>query len=361
MKKNILTLLMLAFLVFVLIGTVTVNANASEFELRFITRTNPYQTFRQRTFKDYVEKMSDGRIEVLFFPRTVVAPGGMLDSVELIRTGEFHMAGPNDSGIAGFYPEIQAVNIPFLISNWFVGAVFLDPDQSPYTERIARDIYERSNKEIRLLGTNINSMRNLFTSVPIRTPDDVANNSLKIRVQEIPVTIDMWEKLGASTIGTPAADRYMAVATGMIDALEGGISSVRSTGAMEILDHITLTNHQMSIDLLIINEDFYQSLPEDLQQVVRDGAQYAVWVSTATRAFTDVSSLEELQDTGEIRRIIGLTEEEIQQWREIAIPAVRGFLEEEISSEYIDFIIETAEQAQEKVNEKSRILLKAID
>ena len=299
------------------------------------------QQVRERVFKDYVESASGGRIQVNLLSRRAIVPGGQTDMVEMISSGALTMGNPGEGGLAIYVPNIEAVNLPFLVPSWQVGARLMAHD-SPFFRRIAADTYKNSRGRVRLLGAHVNSMRNLYTVQPVRTPRDLTRQRVTIRVQEVPLIIDMWNALGANAIGLPPADRYMALETNMIQALEGGIASVDSVGGFEILKSVTLTNHQFSAEYYMINERFFQSLPPDLKKIVLEGAQKAVWAASPNREYTDIRALENLKARG--INVISLTAAEHAQWQRPAVAAARTYLERRVEPDFLDFTIREVER-----------------
>lgn len=305
------------------------------------------QQIRDRTFKDYVESASGGRIAVNLLSRQAIVPGGDQDVVEMLQSGELTIGSPAETGMGILFPDIEAINLPFLIPNVQVGAALLAHD-SPYFRRLALEVYSGSGGRLRLIGAHVNSLRHLYTMQPIRTPNDLRRNNVTIRVQEVPLILDMWRALGASPIGLPPADRYMALETGMIQALEGGVASVEGVGGFEILRSITLTGHQFSADYMMINEAFFQSLPNDLKKIVLDGAQRAAWMASANREYYNIRALEQLRAQG--IGVISLTSAEHRQWEQLAVRAARGYLEERITRSFLDYTIRTVAGVRERMD-----------
>lgn len=338
-KKKIFAVIVFTLLALAVFG--------QEFTIDCILTDYEAQQVRVRTFKDYVESASNGRIQVNMLSRRAIIPGGDTDMVEMLRAGSLTMGAPSEGGMSIIFPNIEAVSLPFLVPSWQVGARLLSHD-SPFFKRIAGEVYQRSDKKIRLLGAHVNSLRNLYTVEPARTPQDLARNNVTIRVKEIPLVVDMWNNLGAKAIGLPPADRYMALETNMIQALEGSIASVEQIGSFEILKSVTLTGHQFSAEYMMMNEAFYQSLPYSMKTIVRDGAQKACWAASPNREYTDIRALEKLKEQG--INIITLTAEEHKQWQEPAVAAARKYLERSVDADFIDYTIREVERVVKELN-----------
>lgn len=340
-KKGTCVRMSTMFIVSLLVFLCTLPVVAQEFTIDTILTDSEAQQVRERVFKDYVESASGGRIKVNLLSRRAIVPGGDTDMVEMVNAGSLTMGTPSEGGMSIIFPDIQAVSLPFLVPSWQIGARLLSHD-SPFFKKVASEVYTGSGKKMRLIGAHTNSLRNLYTIKPIRTPDDLSSNKVTIRVKEIPLVVDMWNSLGAKAIGLPPADRYMALETGMIQALEGSIASVEQIGSFEILKSVTLTRHQFSGEYMLINEKFFQSLPADLKEIVLQGAQKGCWAASPNREYSDIKALSKLKDQG--TNIITLTASEHKQWQDVAVAAARKYLEKTVNPSFINYTIEEVEK-----------------
>lgn len=170
-----------------------------------------------------------------------------------------------------------------------------------------------------------------------------------MRTMTSPLHLALWEALGTSPIGLPAAERYTALQTGMIYATEGGLMSAWQAGLMEVQGYATLTNHALGTGFIAINEGFFQSLPSDLQEIVVDGAWVAAEYDNANIPKESERALELMREAGVT--VTELTPEESAQWREIALPIGYEFLTEEsgLDPDWVEYVIEAVEAAEARV------------
>ena len=105
---------------------------------------------------------------------------------------------------------------------------------------------------------------------PITTPEDA--KGIKIRVMENPVYIDTAMALGCSPITIPSA-RSTALQQKVIDGQEHSINVVKNMKFEEVQDYLSLTREAYSTISIIASEAFMDSLPADLQDVVKKGVE----------------------------------------------------------------------------------------
>lgn len=304
------------------------------FEVDIVLEEWGYRRVPEAIWADHVENASNGRIKVNRLSREAIAPSAS-DVIELVRSGEIQVGSSGESAIAGFFPEIQVIGIPFIMPNPIVGTEVL-AYESPFYQRVAEGFYNATNGEARIVGAFVNSLRQLYSNEPIRVPSDLERYGTKIRLKQSPLNIAVWEAFGASAIGLPPAERYMALETGLIDALEGGVNSVYSIGAFELIDYATLINYQYSANFMMVNEQWYQSLPAELRTIVNDGFIKARWTTSPTRMWGDFEQVEVLTQEG--NTVIIPTNAEMAQWSEIAVPIAKEFLADQIDTNWIDYL-----------------------
>lgn len=295
---------------------------------------------------EYIERESNGRItfETFQFPEL----GSDAEVVELVSIGEIEMfTAIADSGIAQMMPSGQALALPFLFPNL---EVFVETMDGPFFDDLAQVMYEESGESIRILAAMLSSRRHLYSVAgPIRTPRDLAEKVPVMRTMTSPLHLALWQALGTSPIGLPAAERYTALQTGMIHATEGGLMSAWQAGLMEVQGYTTLTNHALGTGFIAINEDFFQSLPADLQQIVIDGAWVAAEHDNTNIPKESERALQLMREAG--ITITELTPEESAQWREIALPIGYEFLTQEsgLDPDWVEYVIDSVEAAEARV------------
>lgn len=310
---------------------------------------HPLEFYQQgaRVFIDHVESHSGGRIEVETFEFPIL--GTDPEIVEMIAYGEIHVGtGLSDGGLSQQLPSIQALSLPFLIKD---SVVIHELMNEPFFEMWQQKMLEESNNMIRLLAGFKGSMRHLYTTKgPIRTPADLQEHNIKMRVQVSPFHVALWEGLGTQTVTLAADERYTALETGMIDGTEGAPMSAWQAGLMEVSQYATLTGHSFGTSYILINENYFQSLPDDLQVVVAEASRKAALTDNGYIPLSSIDALDLMRDAG--ITITALTEEELEQWREIALPIGLEYLESQVDAEFLNQVIEAVQEVEEQLREQ---------
>jgi TRAP-type C4-dicarboxylate transport system substrate-binding protein len=312
------------------------------------TLAHPHQNYgvqAAEAFKAHIEAATDGDLTINLVRHGAL--GGDREITDQLRLGELEFNLPGAGGIASIFPHAQVHSWPFLFTE---RSVFWKLPQDPEYFQLTRDeLLDASGGTMRLLALMENSIRHLYTTRgPIQTPDDMQEHAIKMRTQAVPLHQELFEALGAAQIVTVSApERYSALQSGLIDGLEGGLSSAWDAGLMEVADYVSLTGHMYEYLWLVANNDFYESLPEEYRQAVDEAAIIATATSNAISYQDDNEALVKMEEAG--KTIYVPTADELNQWQEIAVPAARAFIEEEVPASYVEATLAALERTQERV------------
>ena len=215
-------------------------------------------------FKQLVEERSGGRLEVELYPGGVL--GGLRDNTEGVAQGILEMAWTDLGSASIFYPKSGVISLPFLFRDYDHVEKFFDGEVG---QKMKDEVLQASG--IRFLAMVHSGFRSIVSTKPINSVDDMKN--LKLRVPEIPLYTNFAKLLGAAPTPIPSGEIYTSIQTGVVDAAELPANTMYDLSLHEVGKYITHTYHIYTDYDLAINDKFYQSLPQDLQQIISDAAQ----------------------------------------------------------------------------------------
>ncbi len=232
---------------------------------------DPYAT-GARTFKQAVERQSNGRIEVQLFPNRQL--GDEKPMLEGLRFGTVDAAVITNAVVAQIEPAFQVNDLPFLFASESQAHRVLD---GKVGQVLAKKL---ESKGIVTLGFMEGGFRHMINNVrPVTKPEDV--KGVKYRVMQNPVYIDMFSSLGGNAVPMAWGETFTAVQQGTIDGLEIPIAVIDSSKYNEVTKFLSLTNHTYSMIALLISKRTLDKLPKDLQAVVREAGHTAVGAQRA--------------------------------------------------------------------------------
>ncbi|QJQ96017.1 MULTISPECIES: TRAP transporter substrate-binding protein [Halomonadaceae] len=240
-------------------------ALAADVTLRFGHLANEQNIWHQAAerFQEQVEENSEGRIEVQLFPNEQL--GNEMDVINSIQLGTADMTITGES-LQNWAPKAAMMAVPY---------AFRDSDhlrqavEGEIGEEIEAQITERAN--LVPIAWFERGPRELTSNRPIRHPDDL--DGLRLRVPNVPLFVDTWEALGARPTPMAFSEVFTALQQNTIQGQENPLSLIESASFNEVQDYVNLTGHVRSWIYVVIGRNQMESMPEELQQVVREAAR----------------------------------------------------------------------------------------
>lgn len=244
------------------------------------------------------------------------ALGGDREVAESIALGDVQLTTMSTSPLVPFVKELAVFDIPYVFpqDDEQQKKVLLD---SAFSESL-REYMEPAG--FQLAGFFNAGFRQLTTSkVAIRSAEDIAKTKPRIRVQENPYHIKMWNLLGAAPTPMAYTELYGGLQQGVVDGQENPYLNILSGKFYEVQSYMTETNHILLANLILMDKAWHDALPEDLRTIVDDVLKEAVenqW--TKQKAALSVQRAELAKHL----EIIELTPEQVDKFKELTSPMV---------------------------------------
>ncbi|MBS4961451.1 MAG: TRAP transporter substrate-binding protein [Clostridiales bacterium] len=253
-------------------------------------------------FKEIIESTSDGEISVEVFPNQQL--GGDRELAEATQMNNIQMCPPSSTPYCNFVSEFYVWDVPFLFENE-------DQVKEIYANEELMEKYNQVSIEkagVRVLTYWMNGFRNVTCNGEKRTPDDF--KGLKIRTMENDLHIKAWQAIGANPTPMAFGEVYTAIQQKTIDAQENPNNTNYETKYYEVCDSSIQTKHVYTPYLVLMNEEFYQSLPDDLKTKVSEAAKQAGDYEIDLCISQEEEYKQKLKDAG--NNVVELTDEERQ-------------------------------------------------
>lgn len=239
-----------------------------------------------------VDERTDGRVQINVFPASQL--GGVQEMLEGTQAGSIDMGHNNYSAVAQLdFPDIQVFDVPYLYRDPQHMLAATDPETSPVVEELNQELVSQTN--VRTIGAFFHGTRQLTCSCEVNAPEDLRGK--KIRAIPLPVWISTVE--GMKAIATPVdfSELPTALQTGVVDGQENPISTIYASGLYDTQSHLMMTSHMISPLTVFINEDSWNKLSDEDQQVMQEVQQ-------------EISQKTVEWNEEEVKRIVPLLEEE---------------------------------------------------
>jgi TRAP-type C4-dicarboxylate transport system substrate-binding protein len=149
---------------------------------------------------------------------------------------------------------------------------------------------------VRVLYAFYFGTRQLTANRAAMQPSDLAG--VKIRAIPSPIYLTTVEGLGAVPVPVDWSEVPTALATGVVAGQENPVDVVLDNKLYEVQSHMMLTGHIKAAELVVVNEDRWQSMSPDLRQAIAKAADTVRARATQTTLGKEGADLKALQAKG---------------------------------------------------------------
>lgn len=265
---------------------------AEDFTLRFNHVLGPSEPFHEgfMAWADRVNERTEGRLTIEVFHSAQL--GVEEDIIEQIRQGA-NIGQNTDSARLGTYvPGIAVVNGPYLLADSAEAfALAESPTMQGWLDELAGE------HGIRVVCFDwVQGERNFFTNTPIRTPADLSG--LRIRTPPAPIWQESIRALGAEPVAMAFGDVYSGLQNRAIDGAELVYSNITARNMNEVLDYANETAHILLVNFQIVSEQWFQTLPVDIQEVLVEECRAAGQATSGRIADVQEAAKQQLIEAG---------------------------------------------------------------
>ena len=246
-----------------------------------------------------------------------------------------------EGDLARYFTPFNLIGAPYVFK---APIVFYEVFDGPFGDKFKEAF--RQETGLRIIGFWENAgFRNLVNSKrPVHHPDDV--KGLKIRTMMIPAHMAIIESWGGQATPISWSELYTSAQTGVVDGFENSYINFIPKRLYEVFDYLTLTQHVFASLGLVINDAWFQSLPEEYQMAVLEGGKYAELAGRGGCRHVEELCATEIKSMG--KQIYVPTPEEKEAFRSLAIETGMDFLRETVEKEWVDEFLAAIDEAEKK-------------
>ena len=242
-------------------------------------------------FADYVDEHTNGEVKIEIFPDSALGSGAKV--VERTKVGTVDSSLGYSGILQQYEPSFGVFSTFFLWDNYDIMFEFF---KGPVAQAMVENL---AKKGLHLLGPICYAGERYLTTrnKPIYKPEDL--KGMKIRCVEDVIARAFTEAMGA--IPTPIAfsELYMALQQKIVDGQVNGLSQIWYQKFYEQQKYLMINNVKFTDFVLLINENKFQSLTLEQQEILLEGANL-VWAPEVRRMALEDEEilLEKLKEKG---------------------------------------------------------------
>ena len=281
-KKIIITMAVL-----LLTALPATSADVFKMDLHASYGATSFHTQGASQFAELVKKYSNGSVEI------TVHPGGSLgfkgpELLKVVKDGQVPMSDILMGVVAGSEHLFGLSSLPRLVEDFATARQLYNDSKPLYVEGAKKwgqkFLYAAPWPPSGLVTKNAVSTKADLNNLKTRTYDKNGAEFLRI--------------LGASPVSLPWGEVYSSLRTGMIDSVLTSAESTKNGKFWEVLGAFKPINYAFPLNMVTINNDYWNSLAKDQQDAILKAAEEVEASQWAASEQRHVDSLKVIQENG---------------------------------------------------------------
>jgi TRAP-type transport system periplasmic protein len=279
-------------------------------------------------FAKLVEEKTGGEVKINIAGSEQL--GNDVAMLTSLRTGALDLTANSQGAASGLVPELSALGLPFLFDDAEAAFQVL---QGPVGEELAAKFADLG---IITLDWWDNGIRHITTKeTPVTEPGDL--EGLKIRTPADPVTIDIFQALGAATEQIAFSELYVALQQGVVDGQENPLANIASSKLYEVTPHISLSAHKWESTPFLASQIGWARLTAEQQAAVQEAAKEAGELQRRLMQEADKKLLAEFEADPEVE----VHEVDREAFKQATAPVIEAWQEEDFG-DFVGRVVEAA-------------------
>lgn len=240
-------------------------------------------------FKEKVEELTGGVVQIDFYGGNAL--GTTTEVLEGMSVGVADIICESVGTLAPFTDLANIDIMPYMYSGY---EHFMEVWGSDLGAEILQAVGDDAN--FKLMGAGFRGARIVTATKEMTTVEDFSG--FKLRSPSLDGYIKVWEWMGAAPTPLAMGETYTALQQGTVEGQENSILDSVSYSFDEVCSYWILTNHIYSANTIIMDADYFASLPEDIQAAVEEASVYAGEQVSADVLVREEETKEELAADG---------------------------------------------------------------
>lgn len=299
---------------FAVLAMLSLNTFAAKFEASIGHLESAQQPRHQALLKvaKQVDERTSGDVILKFFPASQL--GNQREMTESTQFGVIQGTVAPAAFLGGFNKVVSVLDIPYLyptdrelsakIRGSEFGTAILDSFKGSGVKAIALWPNGRKN----FTSNNILSNASDF-------------DGQKFRVMNSQVLIAQFNALGASALPLPFGELYTSLQTGVVDGEENPLDTIYRMKFYEVQKNLVISEHGAMEDIVLFNENWWNSLPKNYQDVIVSTFNEAIPALSVSKDKAIEEALAEIKKSDITIKV--MTEEERNELRDIMYPVAK--------------------------------------
>ena len=266
--------------------------------------------------KKTLEQSTDGAVTMQLYHSSTL--GDDMAVLEGLQLGTIEMFCGTIGPAAQFSNKVKLFDLPFLFTSYEQVDALLD---GPIGQEVLDSLEPAGMIGIAYWENGFRQLTN--SSRPVKKPEDMIG--LKLRTMPTPVPLSTFRLLGANPTPMNFGEVFTALQQKVVDGQENPWETILANKFYEVQKYATNTGHVYSPFGVLFSKKFWDKLPEEYRQAVKEAVYAARDFNRKTARAAEQKTLDELRKYMDITI---LSPEELKAFQKITRPVYDEFAPE---------------------------------
>jgi len=285
------------------------------------------------------ESKGDIKVKVYYYGQL----GGENDIVELTSNGTIQFVSVGTGHLGSFVPEVQALSIPYVLTNNEDAALEVLTKSKTIYEDLAPK-FEKVN--LKLLSMLTEGEMAWGANKPIRTPEDFAGQKIRTFTSTIPV--ETYKAFGAVPTPLSWGEVYSALQLGTVDGMVNPMYFIYGAKWHMVQKYIMFPGQQPYVATVSTNSKWFKKLNADKQAIVRKAIKAADKAAFIYQKKINKENTAKMLAENKELKLIVLNESERARFKEVS-KSLHGTYLDVVANAYPDDKKDQAKKDAQKI------------
>ncbi len=313
--------------------SLNINQEETIWRFSYTDKAGSYMDQYAHKFKNKIEAETKGKVKVELYPASILGTGE--DMIEQAQNNVVHFNLVSDKNIASYIPESQIFQLEYLFPDDINKLTDLINSEK-FSNLIEESFIE---KNIFPLGYFASGWELISSNDYINHPDKLKNYNLRVAPNKF--NIRNYEEYGANVTAIDSVEAYSGLYFGVFNGQVANLSTIKEMEFYNTQEYLIETKSNPDINILITNPTFYNSLTDDLKDILNNVILEMKDFSKKLQQKHYDDNLRNIKHAKENIKILSLTKEERQLFKRDA-QKIWSYYEEipgDNASELLNYLI----------------------
>ncbi len=209
-----------------------------------------------------INKATNGAVDIMVFPSSQL--GDDTHMMSNVRSGAIQMVFTGDNIWSSLVPNAAIDNIGFAFKS---GEMAWRAADGKVGDIVRADFEKAGLHPMHRMWDE--GFRQMTSSMKqINAPEDL--HGFKMRVPASPISLSLFQSLGAAPLTINLAEAYTALQTHVADGEENPLGLIETQKFYQVQKYCSLTNHMWVGHWLVTNGPFWAKLPAEQRKIIEE-------------------------------------------------------------------------------------------